>query len=302
MEWLNYHHLLYFWTVVREGGLAKAAVRLRLAHPTVSGQVHALEDALGEKLFAKQGRRLVLTEMGTLVYGYADEIFSLGRELLDTVKGRPTGRRLRLTVGITEVVPKLVARQLLEPVRKNPQKVQLVCREDKPERLWAELAAHHLDVVISDSPIPAGSAVRAFNHLLGETTVSLFGSKDLAARYRKGFPRSLTGAPMLLPAAGTVLRRGLDQWFDDQGLRPDVVAEFDDSALMKAFGQDGLGLFPSATAIAGSIRKQYDVEVLGEVPGVKEHFYAISVERRVRHPAVNAIVAIARDRIFKGAG
>jgi LysR family transcriptional regulator, transcriptional activator of nhaA len=300
MEWLNYHHLLYFWTVVREGGLAKAAARLRLAHPTVSGQVHALEDALGEKLFQKQGRRLVLTEMGTLVYGYADEIFSLGRELLDTVKGRPTGRPLRLSVGIADVVPKLIARELLEPARQLGQKVQLVCREDTQDRLLVELAAHSLDVVLSDSPLPPGSAVRGFNHNLGETTVSFFGTRALADRYKKGFPGSLEGAPMLLPTVGTALRHALDQWFDGLRVKPDVVAEFDDSALMKTFGQDGVGLFPSPTVIRSAVRRQYDVEVVGEVSEVIERFYAISVERRIRHPAVAAICATARSRVFQG--
>lgn len=299
MEWLNYHHLLYFWTVVREGGLAKAAARLRLAHPTVSGQVHALEDALGEKLFQKQGRRLVLTEMGTLVYGYADEIFSLGRELLDTVKGRPTGRPLRLSVGIADVVPKLIAREVLEPARQLGQKVQLVCREDTSERLLVELAAHSLDVVLSDSPLPPGSAVRGFNHLLGETTVSFFGTRALSARYKKGFPGSLEGAPVLMPTSGTALRHALDQWLDALRVRPDIVAEFDDSALMKTFGQDGVGLFPSPTAIGAAVHRQYEVEALGEVPEVVERFYAISVERRIRHPAVAAICAGARARVFQ---
>lgn len=294
MEWLNYHHLLYFWTVVREGGLAKAAARLRLAHPTVSGQVHALEDALGEKLFEKQGRRLVLTEMGTVVYGYADEIFSLGRELLDTVKGRPTGRALRLNVGIADVVPKLIAREVLAPARKLGQKVHLVCREDAFDRLLVELASHSLDVLLSDSPLPPGGAVRGFNHLLSETTISFFGRADLRARFKKGFPLSLTGAPVLLPAAGTGLRHALDQWFDALGVKPDVVAEFDDSALMKTFGQDGVGLFPAPTAISAAVRQQYEVESLGEVREVSERFYAISVERRIRHPAVVAICAGAR--------
>ena len=261
--------------------------------------MHALEDALGEKLFQKQGRRLVLTEMGTLVYGYADEIFSLGRELLDTVKGRPTGRPLRLTVGIADVVPKLIAREVLEPVRQLGQKVQLVCREDTSDRLLVELAAHSLDVVLSDSPLPPGSAVRGFNHLLGETTISFFGSKALSARYKRGFPRSLEGAPVLLPTPGTALRHALDQWFDGIRVKPDVVAEFDDSALMKTFGQDGVGLFPSPTAIRTAVRRQYGVESIGEVCEVTERLYAISVERRIRHPAVAAICDGARAGVFQ---
>lgn len=301
MEWLNYHHLLYFWMVVREGGLSKAAARLRLSHPTVSGQVRALEDALGEKLLVKQGRRLVLTEMGRLVHGYADEIFTLGRELQDTVKGRPTGRPQRLVVGVAEVVPKLIAKRLLDPARALSPKVQLVCREDKTERLFGELAAHELDVVLSDSPLPPGSGVRAYNHLLGECGVCIFARKDLATRYRKGFPRSLEGAPMLLPTGSTSLRRSLDQWFEESGVRPEVVAEFDDSALLKVFGQDGMGLFPSPSAIENEVCQQYGVVRVGRVTEVRERFYALSGERRIRHPAVSAICDAAREQLF-GAG
>jgi LysR family transcriptional activator of nhaA len=299
MEWLNYHHLLYFWLVVREGGVAKAAAKLRLAHPTVSGQIRALEKALGEQLLVKQGRRLVLTEMGTVVYHYADEIFTLGRELLDTVQGRPTGRPLRLVVGIAEVVPKLIARALLEPVRTRSSKVLMVCREDKVDRLITDLASHALDVVISDSPLPAGSSVRAFNHLFGECSVTIFGRKDLASKYKKNFPRSLDGAPMLLPTPTTALRRSLDQYFDGAGIRPSVEAEFDDSALLEVFGQDGAGLFAASTPLEDRIRHQYDVEPLGRLPEVRERFYAISIERKIRHPAVAVIWQAAREGIFK---
>jgi LysR family transcriptional regulator, transcriptional activator of nhaA len=299
MEWLNYHHLLYFWHVAREGGVAKAAARLRLAHPTVSEQIRALEDSLGEKLLQKQGRRLVLTDVGTVVFRYADEIFNLGNELVDTLKGRPTGRPLRLVVGIAEVVPKRIARVLLEPVRQQEQKVILVCREDKVDRLITDLGAHTLDVVLSDSPLPPGSSVKAFNHLLGETGVTIFGTKELAARYRRNFPSSLHGTPMLLPTPVTILRRSMDQWFDANEVRPLVEAEFDDSALMKVFGQHGAGIFPSPTAIEEEICRQYQVEVIGRLPEVRERFYAISIERRIRHPAVAAIWQAARHVVFK---
>jgi LysR family transcriptional activator of nhaA len=299
MEWLNYHHLLYFWLVVREGGVAKAAAKLRLAHPTVSGQIRALERALGEKLLVKQGRRLVLTEIGTVVYHYAEEIFTLGRELLDTVQGRPTGRPSRLVVGIAEVVPKLIARALLEPVRTRASKTLMVCREDKVDRLITDLALHALDVVISDSPLPAGSSVRAFNHLFGECGVTVFGRKDLANKYKKNFPRSLDGAPMLLPTPTTALRRSLDQWFDGAGIRPSVEAEFDDSALLEVFGQDGAGLFAASTPLEDRIRHQYDVEPLGRLPEVRQRFYAISIERKIRHPSVALIWQAAREGIFK---
>lgn len=298
MDWLNYHHLLYFWLVAREGGVAKAAAKLRLAHPTVSGQIHALEDALGEKLFEREGRRLALTEMGRVVFGYADEIFSLGRELLDTVKGRPTGRPLRLVVGIADMVPKLVAKRLLDPARALPDPLRIVCREDKADRLVAELAAGGLDVVLTDTPVPGGHR-KTFNHLLGETEVALFATAPLAARYRRGFPASLDGAPMLLPGEGSSLRRSLDAWLEANGLRPTIEAEFDDTALLKAFGQDGVGIFPAAVAIEAEVRRQYDVELVGRVPDVREAYYAISAERRLVHPAVVAISTAARASFLR---
>jgi LysR family transcriptional activator of nhaA len=245
MEWLNYHHLLYFWTVAREGSVTRASQQLRLAQPTVSGQLKALEHALGEKLFERTGRRLVLTDVGRVVFRYADEIFSLGRELQDTLKGRPTGRPVRFTVGVADAVPKLVAYRLLLPALSLPEPVHVVCREDKPERLLAELGAHSLDLVIADSPLGAGAKVKAYSHLLGETPVGIFGADALAAAHRRGFPRSLEGAPLLLPTESSSLRRSLDQWLDAEGLRPRVVGEIEDRALLKVFGQAGMGLFPA---------------------------------------------------------
>lgn len=299
MERLNYHHLFYFWMVAREGGLARAAQKLRLSHPTVSSQVRELEGFLGEKLFERRGRGLALTEMGKLVHGYAEDIFALGGEMLDTVKGQPSGRPLRLVVGIAEVMPKLVAKRLLQPARAMEDDIHLVCREGKVDRLLADLAAHAIDVVLSDSPLPPGVAVRAFNHVLGECGVTIFARKALAAKYRRGFPGSLRGAPMLMPTEATTLRRALDQWFDAKGIRPDIRAEFDDLALLKAFGQDGRELFPSPSAIEAAVRKQYDVDVVGRIPEVRERFYAISAERRIRHPAVMAICRAAKDEVFK---
>ncbi len=302
MEWLNYHHLLYFWLVAREGGVAKAAAALRLAQPTVSGQVHALEAALGERLFQREGRKLALTEMGRVVYGYADEIFTLGRELMGTVKGRPSGRPLRLVVGIAGAVPKLVARRLLDPARRLPGSVRLVCREDSIDQLSSELAKGALDVLLSDGPLPPSGRLRAFNHLLGETEISMFATAPLAARYRRGFPGSLDGAPMLLPGEGTALRRSLDAWFEAHRIRPKVEGEFDDTALLKAFGQDGVGVFPAASAIEAEVRSQHGVEVVGRLPEVRETYYAISAERRIKHPAVVAISAGARASFLRGPG
>lgn len=298
MDWLNYHHLLYFYTVAREGGLAPAAQKLRLSHPTISVQIHALEAQLGERLFEKRGRNLVLTEVGKIVYGYAEEIFAAGRELVDTVKGRPSGRRPRVVVGIAQVVPKLIAKRVLEPVCRADPPVQLICREDLGERLWLALADHAVDVVLADAPLPPSAPVRAYSHLLGECGVTLCATRALAGRYRRGFPASLDGAPMLLPSASTGVRRELDRWFEQAGVRPTLVAEFDDSALLKVFGQDGLGLFPVPTAIEDAVRKQYDVVVVGRLPQVTERFYAISPERRLRNPAVLLITQVAREQLF----
>ena len=300
MEWLNYHHLLYFWTVAREGSVTKASQQLRLAQPTVSGQLKALEDALGEKLFERTGRRLVLTEVGRVVFRYAEEIFSLGRELQDTLEGRPTGRPLRFTVGVADAVPKLVAYRLLLPALSLPEPVHVVCREDKPERLLAELSVHSLDLVLSDAPVGAGVKVKAYSHLLGETPVAFFGSEALASAHRKGFPRSLDGAPVLLPTEGSALRRSLDQWLDAEGIRPRVVGEIEDSALLKVFGQAGVGLFPAPVAIEAEVRAQFGVKLVGRVDAVKERFYAISAERKLKHPAVVAISETARHELFGG--
>ncbi len=299
MQWLNYHHLHYFWLAAREGGISRAARQLRLTHTTVSEQIRALEDVLGEPLFKKQGRGLALTEMGKLVYGYADEIFSLGRELMETVQGRPTGRATRLVVGIAEVVPKLIAKRILDPVLVDPEEVNLICLEDKLEKLLGSLAAHELDVVISDSPLMPGASIKAFNHLLGECGVSIMAQKELAARYRRQFPKSVNGAPFLLPTRNTALRRGLDQWFEEEGIRPTVRAEFEDSALLKVFGQDGLGLVPAPTVIEENVKRQYDLHVVGRIDSIRERFYAISVERKIRHPAVLHICKAARDEFEK---
>jgi LysR family transcriptional activator of nhaA len=298
MEWLNYHHLLYFWTVVHEGSVAKAADQLRLAQPTVSGQIRVLEEALGEKLFVRSGRTLVPTDVGRVVYRYADEIFSLGRELMDTLKDRPTGRPVRLVVGVADAVSKLIAYRLLEPALALKQAVHVVCREDKPERLLADLAVHGVDLVLSDSPVPPTVRVRAFSHLLGECGTTVFAAPKQAAALRRSFPASLGGAPFLMPADGTALRRALDAWLESLGLRVSVVGEFDDSALMKTFGQAGIGAFAAPSVIEREVQAQYGVRVVGRVEALRERFYAISVERRIKHPAVAAISEQARTKLF----
>jgi LysR family transcriptional activator of nhaA len=298
MEWLNYHHLQYFWVVAREGSIARASGQLKLAQPTISGQIHALEEVLGEKLFTRVGRHLVLTEVGRVVFRYADEIFTLGRELMDTLQGRPTGRPLRLVVGVADVLPKLIAYRLLAPALQLATPVQVICREGKLDRLLADLAVYDLDVVLSDAPSDALTRVRAFHHLLGECGLSLCGTATLAARYRPGFPASLDGAPFLLPTENTMVRRALAQWFDEQGIRPHVVGEFDDSALLAVFGQTGLGMFPAPTAIETEMLQQHGVEIIGRLDTVRARFYAIAIERKLKHPAVVALSEAARQTLF----
>ncbi len=299
MEWLNYHHLLYFWTVVREGGVSRAAEKLRLAQPTVSAQVKLLEDTLGDKLFERQGRRLVLTDVGRLVYRYADEIFGIGRELLEALKGRPSaGRPLPLSVGVANAVPKLIVHRLLLPAVTGEQAFRLVCREDSPEALLAGLATHALDVVITDVPAPSHVRVKVFSHLLGESDSTFFAAGTLATKLRRRFPRSLDDAPVLLPTPHTALRRALDQWFEAEDLHPRIVGEFDDSALMKAFGQAGAAAFPASTAIAHEVIRQYRVRPVGRAKAVRERYYAISAERRLKHPGVLAITTAAKREVF----
>lgn len=298
MGWLNYHHLHYFWLAAREGTVTAASEQLGLAQSTVSTQIRALEEALGEKLFRREGRRLVLTDVGDVVYRYADEIFSLGRELLDTVHQRPTRRPRRFRVGIADVLPKLVAHRLLEPALQLEPPVLLTCLEGKPDQLVAELALHRLDLVLADTPISPGLAVKAFSHLLGESGVTFFGSPDLARKARRGFPDSLADTPLLLPTEGTAMRRSLDQWFEERQIRPPVVCEFEDGALLKVFGKAGLGLFPAPSVIEEEICQQYRVRPVGQLAEVSECFFAISVERRLKHPAVVAISEAARTRLF----
>jgi LysR family transcriptional regulator, transcriptional activator of nhaA len=298
MEWLNYHHLLYFWTVARLGSVSAAAVELRLAQPTISGQLRVLEDHLGDKLLARSGRRMVMTDLGHTVYRYADEIFGLGRELLDAVKGSPSGRPLRLFVGVADVVPKLIAYRLLAPALSLPEAVRVTVREDHSDRLLADLSLQQLDLVLSDAPIAPSVKVKAFNHILGESAVTLFAVPALAKSLARRFPRSLEGAPMLLPTENTTLRRSLDQWFAAQGVRPSIVGEFEDSALLNAFGQAGAGVFPGPRVIESEIQKQYGAKVVGRIDSVRERFYAITVERRLKNPAVLAISDSARTKLF----
>jgi LysR family transcriptional activator of nhaA len=298
LESLNYHHLRYFWVVARSGSIRAASKELSLSEPAISTQIKTLEDMLGERLFQRQGRGLVLTEAGQIAFRYADEIFSTGQELLDALRGRTTGRPAKLLVGISDVMPKLIAHRLIEPALRLSQPVQVVCREDKTERLLAELSVQRLDLVLADAPVSGPVKVRAYNHLLGESSVSFFASASVQKRLVGRFPQCLEGAPLLVPAEGTMLRSALDPWLERQGVRPRIVAEFDDSALLKVFAQHGEGLFPSPSVIEREIKDGYQVSVIGRARDITERFYAITIERRIRHPAVVAISEAARERVF----
>lgn len=298
MEWLNYHHLLYFWTVAREGGLAPAGKALRLSQSAISGQIRRLEESLGQSLFEKRGRKLEMTETGRTVFRYAEQIFGLGRELLDVIRERPVDRPLRLVVGISDVVAKLLVRRLLAPVFELEQRVGLVCHEEQFDRLLGSLANHVLDVVIADAPVPPDSELKLYNHMLGESTVTLVAPPSLATTLRRGFPASLHGAPLMLPLVGSALRRNLDAWLDRENVTPEIVAEAEDSALLKAFAADGMGAVFVPTVIARTVARRYSVTEVGEVSTVHERFYAITAERRIVHPGVLAMRSSARTELF----
>ena len=288
---------MYFWRVAREGGLAPAGKMLRLSPQTLSGQVRAFEEVVGQKLFVRKGRRLVLTDVGRVAYQYADEIFSLGQELSDVFERGVLDRPQRLDVGLVEALPKMVAQRILEPLARGDSPVVLSCREGTLDDLAGRLASHTLDVVLADEPLPAGATVRAFNHLLGETGVTFFASPDLDLPQQR-FPNVLDGAPFLLPFPGSPLRRQLDAFFVRKRVAPRVVGEIEDSALLKAFGRGGLGVFCAPTIVAREISEMYKVHPVGATDEIMDRFYAISVERRVKHPAVAAMLEASRAHIF----
>jgi LysR family transcriptional activator of nhaA len=299
MEWVNYHHLLYFWTVVRAGSIHKASEQLRVSPPAISAQLKLLQEQLGEKLLSRSGRSLVLTETGRTVFGYAEDIFTLGREMMDVVKSRPIGRPLRLDVGIVDVMPKVVVQALLQPALHLHERVRIVCREATSDLLLGRLATHELDVVLSDSPVDPSVKIRAYSHLLGECGVIFVAGQKTAARHRRKFPKSLNGAPMFLPTDNTALRRNLDFWFESNGIRPLVLGEFEDYALLRAFGETGLAAFPLPAVVEAQIRRQKGLRTIGVTDQVRTQFYAISVERKLQHPAVVAIQNAARQELFK---
>jgi LysR family transcriptional activator of nhaA len=295
---LNLKHLRYFWSVASHGSIARAAEALYLTPQTISGQLSDLERQLGAKLFRRDGRNLVLTETGHLVFSYADEMFRLGLELQDVLAGRTPGTALTVKVGVAMEVPKLIAYRVLQPVLSMPEAVRLICHEAPLVDLLADLSVHKLDVVLADSPINPTLNVRAYNHALGESDISFFAIPDQAGKLRPDFPASLEGAPMLMPSAGSSLRRNLEVWLERHGVSPRVVAEFEDRALMKAFGERGSGLFASPRAIEQEVLDKYGVELIGSTQEITERYYLISAERRIKHPAVSAVTEAARRELF----
>jgi LysR family transcriptional activator of nhaA len=299
MEWLNYHHFLYFWMVAKEGSIVRAGKQLRLSHPTISGQIRRLEDVLGEKLFVRKGRNLVMTEVGRVAYRYADEIFSLGQEFLDTVHHRAGAKPIRLVVGVSNVLAKSIVYRILAPAFRLEEPVRIVCRDDRSvEAFLGDLAENAVDVILSDAPAPAGTAVRVFNHPLGECGTLFFGAPLIARRLRRRFPRSLDGIPFVLPAADSAHRRDLDEWLRTRDVRPSIVAELDDTALGTVFGEAGLGVFTASDVLEEEVTRRYKVEVLGRAKELRQRFYAISAERKIQHPAVSVICETARKQIF----
>lgn len=298
MEFLNYHHLRYFWVVAQEGGLRKTSEKLHVSQPTISAQIATLEGVLGEKLFRRSSRGLTLTETGHQAFSYAEEIFALGQDFLLSVKQRPTARPLRVNIGIADSLPKLVSYEIIKPIFSLDQPVQAVCLENKTSDLLAQLAVYRLDIVLTDEPAPSGLPMKMFNHLLGESGVTFCAAGRLAAKLRRQFPCSLHHEPMLLPTSGTALRRTLEKWFQEQGIHPRVVAEFEDAALMKVAAADGLGCFPLPTVALDEALARYGFQTVGLAKGCTVQFYAITAERKLSHPAVVAISSSKRGPLF----
>jgi LysR family transcriptional activator of nhaA len=295
---LNLKHLRYFWSVASHGSIARAAESMFLTPQTISGQLRELEEQVGAKLFQRDGRQLVLTDTGRMVFSYADEMFRLGLELQDMLAGRTPGSAITVKVGIAMIVPKLLTYRVLEPVLTMPEPVNLVCHEAPLVDLLADLSVHKLDLVLADSPVNPALNIRAYNHPLGESGITFFAVPQLVKKLKAEFPASLDGQNMLMPSSGSNLRRSLEGWFEQMGLSPQVVAEFEDRALMKAFGERGSGIFTTPTTVEDDVLAKYGVEVLGRTDEIRERFYVISPERRIKHPAVTAITQAARSRLF----
>lgn len=296
---LNFRHLHYFWVVAKEGSVTKAAQRLGLAIQTVSAQLGLLEQSVGKSLFSIQGRRLVLTETGRITLRYADQIFLLAEQLQDTLAETDSNPALRLTVGLSDTLPKMISSRLLDAVLSMSERVKLICYEEQFESLLGQLSVHKLDVVLTDRPVPSGTTLRVFSHLLGETEISLFGTSALAKKYAANFPSNLNGAPFLLPTRNNAIRSRIDYWLETHEVKPDIIGEFDDNALLHAFGRNGRGLFPAPTLLADDVLEQLNAQSIGVMAGVREQFYAISNERKIKHPAVEMILTAMHGEVFK---
>jgi LysR family transcriptional activator of nhaA len=297
MEWLNYHHLRYFWAVAHEGSLRRAAAVLRVSQPAISEQIRQLEASIGAPLFRREGRANKLTEAGEMVLGFADEIFALGREMMAAVKQRPGARQLRLSVGVADSFPKLVTNEILRPVFEMAQPVYVVCREGKLEDLLAQLAAHRLDIVLADEPASSSVHFKTFDHPLGETGTAFCAPRRIAGRLKSAFPKSLDGAPAFLPSENTPFRRSLETWFRDRRVRPLVVAEFEDLALMKVMAADGRGFIAVPQVALREVTGRFGFQVVGEAPECRIQLHAITAERRVDHPAVSLLTSRARRNL-----
>jgi LysR family transcriptional activator of nhaA len=293
MEWLNYHHLYYFWTVAREGTVAEASEELHLAPSTISKQIGQLEERLGHDLFDRTGRRLVLNDFGRVVHRYADEVFSIGHELLEYAEGHEAGQPHRLHVGVSESIPKLMVRELVTPILHD--ELQLGFHEGPLDTLLDDLAIHQLDVVLTDRPLPVEQSNRAVAHLLGQSAIGFYASGDQARSLADGFPDSLDDADLLLPTSDAAIRQNLDAWFTRHDLHPRIVAQCQDAAQMKVFGDIGIGAFPAPVVLESAMADQYDIEKVGEADGVDETFYAIAASRRIEEPTVEGLVEHARD-------
>ena len=296
---MNYGHLHYFWVAAKAGGIMRAAEQLHTAPQTLSTQIKLLEEQLGQKLFRRSGRHLALTEMGSVVLGYADGIFALGAELEGAARQARSGpRTLDFRVGVTDSVTKAVAYRLLEPALDVAEPVRLICGEGKLPDLLSQLALNRIDLVIADEPMPRRVSVKAFNHALGSSAMTFFCAPKLKPLLKQPFPQCLNNAPMLLQAASTAIRQQFVSWLSRHGIHPRVIAEFEDGALMKAFGREGRGVFMAPTVLEAEIQAQYGVKVIGRSDDLVEEFYAISVERRITHPCVAAISQAARRKLF----
>jgi LysR family transcriptional regulator, transcriptional activator of nhaA len=298
VEWLNFHHLRYFWMVARKGGVRKAAEALHVSQPSISAQLRLLEESLGQKLFRRSGRNLVLTDAGQLVLNYADEIFSAGRELMNAIKQRPGKHPIRLNIGLTDAFPKLITFEILRAAFRSDEAVHVICREGEIGPLVNQLQAHRLDIILADEPASSTLKAKTFNHRLGRSGITFCAVPALSAKLRRNFPQSLDGAPALLPATNMGMRAAVEAWFDKQGIRPRVVGEFEDSALMEVCSAGGRGFTVVHTVIDRAALKHYNLRVIAKVQDCSSEFYAITAERLVNHTAAIAITEHAYANLF----